>query len=170
MRRYGVRILVAVLTFGLGVVFSFVFGTTVGVFNARETKKSHNWGRRDCPKKLRNQILVPLDIQNIPNAPLRLVDLGPAPNASSPNEHLIRLSVENESNNTITAFVLRGEKVWASSGASVGQLEDVTTVLLRPGGSSVVYLVNDNETAVSMKVSQVQFQDGSVWNNPHEFK
>lgn len=166
MRRYGVRILVAVLTFGLGVALSFVLGA-VGLFGARETKRSHNW-RRDCPKRLKTQVLVPLDIQNVPNAPLRLVDLGPARDSSSPNEHLIRLSVENESNNTITAFVLRGEKVWTSSGASLGQLEDVTTVLLRPGGSSVVYLVNDNETAVSMKVSQVQFQDGSVWNNPHE--
>lgn len=168
MRRYGVRILVAVLTFGLGVALSFVLGA-FGIFSARETKKSHNW-RRDCPKKVKTQVLVPLQIHNIPNAPLRLVDLGPVRNSSSPNEHMIRLSVENESNNTITAFVLRGEKVWASNGASLGQLEDVTTVLLRPGGSSVVYLANDNETAVSMKVSQVQFQDGSVWNNPREIR
>ena len=168
MRRYGVRILVAVLTFGLGVAFSFVLGG-FGLFSARETKKSQNW-RRDCPKKVRTQVLVPLDIQNVPNAPLKLVDLGPAPDSSSPNEHLIRVSAKNESDSTITAFVLRGEKVWASNGTRLGQLEDVTTVLLRPGGSSVVYLVNDNETAVSMKVSQVQFQDGSVWNNPHEIR
>ena len=169
MRRYGVRILVAVLTFGLGVVFSFVFGTTVGFVSFREAKKSHNW-RRDCPKKVKTQVLVPIDIQNVPNAPLRLLDLGPAPDSSSPNEHLIRLSAVNDSRTTITAFVLRGEKVWASNGASLGQLQDVTTVVLRPGGSSVVYLLNDNETAVSMKVSQVQFLDGSVWNNPHEIR
>ena len=166
MRRYGVRFFVAVLTFGLGVAFSFVLGA-FGLFSAQEKKKSHNW-RRDCPKTFKTEVLVPLAIHNVPNAPLRLVDLGPAQNSSSPNEHLIRVSVENQSDNTITAFVLRGETVGALNGGRRGQLEDVSTALLRPGGSRVVYLVNDNGTAVSMKVSQVQFEDGSVWNNPHK--
>ena len=42
MRRYGVRFLVAVLTFGLGVALSFVLGA-VGLFGAQRQKNSHHW-------------------------------------------------------------------------------------------------------------------------------
>lgn len=166
MRRYGVRILVAVLTFGLGVAFSFVFGTTVGLFSVRETKKSHNWGRRECSRGLRHKVLVPLAIDNVPNAPLRLVDLGPTLNTDSPNEHLIRVSALNESNRTITGFVVRGEKVTAHNGVGVRVAADFFEEVLEPGQSRVIHLSNDNEMGVTLAVSQVQFLDGSTWNNP----
>jgi hypothetical protein len=169
MRRYGVRILIAVLTFGLGVALSFVLGA-VGIFGVRHTTKPHNWGRRDCPKKFRNQVLVPVAISNQPNAPLRLVDLGPSFDTRSSTEHLIRVRVENQSSSTITGFILRGETVWASSGANTGKLEDVTNGVLRPGESRVVYLLNDNEMAVTLGVSQVQFLDGSTWNSPYQIQ
>ncbi len=169
MRRYGVRILVAVLTFGLGVAFSFVLGG-FGLFSARQTTKPHNWGRRDCPKKFRSQVLVPLAIVNQANAPLRLVDLGPTFNTDSPHEHFIRVSAQNESNRTITGFVLRGEKVFHSKGVTAGELTDFNSDVLEPGQSRVIHLLNDNETGVSLAVSQVKFLDGSTWNNPRELQ
>lgn len=169
MRRYGVRILVAVLTFGLGVALSFVLGG-FGVFSTRQTTKPQNWGRRDCPKKFRSQLLVPIAINNQADAPLRLVDLGPTFNTDSPHEHFIRVSAQNESSRTITGFVLRGEKVLPSNGVSVGEFVDFNSDVLEPGQSRVIHLLNDNEMAVSLAVSQVKFLDGSTWNNPLELK
>lgn len=170
MRRYGVRILVAVLTFGLGVAFSFVLGG-FGLFNAKQTTRPHNWGRRDCTKKFRSQLLLPLAINNQPDAPLRLVDLGPTNNTDSPHKHSIRVSAQNESNKTITGFVLRGEKMLPSTnGVSVGEFVDFNSDVLEPGQSRVIHLLNDNEMVVSVAVSQVKFLDGSTWHNPREIK
>lgn len=160
MRRYGVRILVAVLTFLLGVAFSF----GVGLFRFTE-KRQHkeSWRfKRDCPKRtaLHNH---PFTIYNNETAPLQLTYLGPTSETASEHFQMLQILVENRSDRTISNYSLSGERFGRQN--TFGFVDDTTNTVLKPGQVHTTLLPNNSEGRVELWLSRVTFEDGSVWNS-----
>lgn len=168
MRRYGVRILVAVLTFLLGVAFSFGFG----LFRVRETRhKSHksHWSWSDCPKRsVEKTYQHPFTVYNSETAPLRLTFLGPTLETVNQREQMLRVLVENVSRQTVSGYSLAGERSWRYN--RDGEFINLKHALLRPGQSEMNLVPNNSERRVDLWLSHVQFQDGSIWNNPRSLR
>ena len=159
MRRYGVRILVAVLTFLLGVAFSF----GVGLFRSTETRHhKEGWRlRRECPKRTA-LYSHPFTIYNNETAPLQLTYLGPTSDTASESFQMLQILVENRSDRTISNYTLGGKRF----GNTLGPVEETSNTVLRPGHVHTTLLPNVTDSGVDLWLSQVKFQDGSTWNSP----
>ena len=163
MRRYVVRFLVAVLTFGLGVALSLVFG----LFKFSDAKfVERNWSRRDCPKRFRVARPAFLTVDTQSTDPLRLVYLG-SPNDGSRGEGpRMRFAVGNSSNKTISGYWISASELWDTKANSGGKrLEWTAFEILGPGETSTISLPR-NADGSSLRVTKVTFQDGSTWTNP----
>jgi len=166
MRRYGLRFLVAILTFGLGVALSLA----LGLFRVQDTKISYGWsGRTSCSKKFRLArpalaplpAVPPIDIEV--SHPLRLVYFG-GPNSRG-RELEMEILLENRSKKTVSEYSLSAVRVSIADG-KVDQttFEWSSDVMLQPGESRFINLPRDAEGLV-LRVSKVTFQDGSTWTN-----
>jgi hypothetical protein len=162
MRRYGVRILVAVLTFLLGVAFSF----GLGLFRANETRhKERSRWKRDCPKSfVQKEYSTPFTVYNHETAPLRLTFLGPTFDTRGHREQMLQVLVENISRQTVTGYSIGGERSWKQADAR--PIAETKFGLLSPGQSGMAYVSSSNEGRAELWLSRVDFQDGSTWNNP----
>jgi hypothetical protein len=164
MRRYGVRLLVAVLTFGIGVALSFA----LGLFRVPQTRISHRWSESSsCRKNFRIDRPSLLTVDNQPNDPLQLAYLGATSHSEMAGTTGTRLLIENKSNKTITGYAISSEKSWREHGKSGVAFRDWTgNVLLEPGESHSIDLPRSIEGGLLLRVQWVGFQDGSSWNNP----
>ena len=162
MRRYGVRFLVAVLTFGLGVALSFA----LGLLRVPHTRISHRWSDSgSCRKFSRVKPVLPT-VDSHPDDPLRLIHLEAASRSETGGT---RFLVENKSNKTITSYQVSGERRWRAEGRSVENLADSTaSVFLEPGESSYLSPPRSVDGGLRLRVLWVAFQDGSRWINPRE--
>lgn len=159
MRRYGVRFLVAVLTFGLGIAFSMF----LGLFRFQETKSAATWvySKRDCPK---SRVVSPplLRVDTELSDPLKLSYLGPS------GEQGMKLLVENRRDQAITGFSLAGKRLWRRHGT---ERETAFTwnwdsaSVLRPGETLMINLPANTE-GLSVLVDEVTFESGFTWVNP----
>ena len=161
MRRYAVRFLVAVLTFGLGVALSLVFG----LIKPRENFVSEvTWTRRPpCPKKFRVARPEFLTIDTQLSDPLKVSYLGETP------EGRMKFLVENRRDQTISEFSIRADRMWGSDrypGPPV--FEWISGEFLRPGETRLITTVARGPEAVSLRVSTVTFQSGFTWINPRD--
>jgi hypothetical protein len=157
MRRYAVRVLVAVLTFGLGVAFSLF----LGLFKFQESKFvdgftiSSNCGRA---KRVSRPAFLRVDSEL--SDPLKLSYLGPTSDSG------MRLLVENRREQTISGFSLRGKRIWGNQGR-----ENETSFtwnagrMLHPGDTQLVELPPNTEGS-SVLVDDVTFESGFTWINP----
>lgn len=163
MRRYGVRILVAVLTFLLGVALSF----GLGLFRVRETHHHQHWrSKRERPKLFVQTHNHPFVIYNDGNAPLQLTYLGPTSETAYQQEQMLQILVENRSNQTISSFSLGGERF----GSSFELVDGKTNMFLGPGQSHLSLLPNNAGSRTELWLSQVEFQDRSTWSNPRNLR
>lgn len=164
MRRYGVRILVAVLTFFLGVAFSF----GLGLFWTKETRSKERWRfKRDCPKT-RAQTAHPFTIYNDETAPLRLTYLGPTLNTTDEREQMLQVLVVNTGDRTVSSFSLSGERFGRHTRFLF--VDDSTRTVLMPGQSHMSLLPNNTDARTELWLSSVEFEDNSTWNNPRNLR
>ena len=166
MRRYAVRFLVAVLTFGIGVVLSLAFG----LFRVQETTRltflrdyRHS---RDCPKKFRVARPAFLNVDSQSTDPLGLVYLGTTPDITGGGDQVrMRFAVGNRSEKTISGYWIKANEIWKSEGQPFKGFEWTAFEILGPGDTNEISLPGNAEGS-SVRVAQVTFKDGSVWVNP----
>jgi hypothetical protein len=161
MRRYAVRILVALLTFGLGVALSLVFG----FFKPRQVFVSDvTWSRRPpCRKQFQvaRPEFVTTDTQL--SDPLKLVYLGET------SDGRMRFLIENRRDQTILGYSIRGDRIWGSDGQpGLTLFEWHSGDLLGPGETRSIITAPRTADAVSLRVSTVTFQSGFTWINPRD--
>lgn len=160
MRRYAVRFLVAVLTFGIGVALSLA----LGLFRVQNTKFSHGeWTpRSSCSKKFRVARPAFVQIDSELGDPLKLVYLGSTP------EHRMQFLVENRRHQTISGYSITAERIWEVHGReSETGFNWTLDGALQPGESRRIVLPR-NADGVSLRVAKVTFQSGFTWINPRE--
>ena len=163
MRRYAVRFLVAVLTFGIGVTLSLAFG----LFRVQETRliDLREYSRsRDCPKKFRLARPAFLNVDSHSTDPLGLVYLGTSADIT-PGDQVLRFAVGNRSEKTITGYWIKANEIWKTDGKPARGLEWNAFEILEPGDTSTIS-VPGNAEGSSLRVFQVTFKDGSTWTNP----
>jgi hypothetical protein len=163
MRRYAVRFLVAVLTFGIGVAISLA----LGLFRVQETEFVHReWTLSGCPKRFRAARPAFLTIDSQPTEPLKLVYLGTTSDPAGSEEGRMRFLVENRSNRTVSGYAISATQIWKTNEKSAARDLDWTAFdVLQPGESRTTTLPRSAE-GLSLRVGRVNFQDGSVWTNP----
>lgn len=164
MRRYAVRFLVAVLTFGIGVALSLA----LGLFKFQNTKSvQRKWSPRDCPKRFVVVRPAFLTVDSRATDPLKLVYLGTTEDASRGDEVRVRFTVANNSDKTISGYWITAREIWDRNGKSTSSrgLDWTAFEVLEPGDASTISLPRNAEGA-SLRVAKVNFQDGSTWTNP----
>ena len=167
MRRYAVRFLVAVLTFGLGVVLSLAFGLFK---SSPSTFVLQGESRRDCSKKFRVARPAFLTVDSQSTDPMRLVYLGNPNDASGRYEQRMRFAVGNSTDKTISGYWITSKELWESNGKpGKKNLEWTAFEVLGPGETSTISLPRTAEGS-SLRVAKVSFQDGSTWINPRVFQ
>jgi hypothetical protein len=165
MRRYAVRFLVAVLTFGIGILVSLAFG----LFTVKNTAVVH-WEQsppKSCSKRFRivNQARPAfLTIDTLVSDPLKLVYLGATPEIPHGEDVRMRFSVENNGDKTISGYSISASEIWARDGVKKN-LDWTAFEVLEPGQTSTISLPRNAE-GFSLRVAKVNFQDGSTWINP----
>ena len=166
MHRYGIRILVAVLTFALGVGLSMVFGL-VRFPETNIAQMLRTSSPRSCGRKMRMARPPLLAVDSQPHEPLKLVYLGAVPASHDVRELRMELRVENRSDQTVAGYSISSQKIWKADAMASGRtLEWDSNVLLRPGESRVITFTRDAGHALSLRVEKVTFEDGSIWSNP----
>jgi len=164
MRRYGVRILVAVLTFLLGVAFSF----GLGLFRVKETHHKERWrSKRDCPKRFVTTA-HPVTIYNHEGAPVQLTFLGPTSDTAFQRERMLQILVENKSDKAIAGYFLAGDSFRKQRSFAFGDYK--VNLFLKPGQSEMSLLPSNEVSRTELWLSQVQFNDGSIWSNPRTLR
>ena len=164
MRRYVVRFIVAVLTFGLGVALSLVFG----LFKSSDTRvEVGRWTTvKDCPKRflVARPSFLTVDTQS--TDPLRLVYVG-SPDGLSHGEGMrMQFAVGNSSEKTITGYWISAAEIWEKEpGRPRKGLDWAAFQVLEPGETSTISLPRNTDGS-SLRVTKVTFQDGSIWINP----
>ena len=164
MRRYAVRFIVAVLTFGLGVALSLAFG----IFRAKETRFDVRQYRRspDCPKKFRVARPAFLSVDTQSSDPLVLVYVGTSPDMTRGDQARMRFSIGNRSEKTISQYSITASEIWKTEGKSNEKGFDWTAFeILEPGDTNTITLPGIAEGA-SLRVTKVTYKDGSIWTNP----
>jgi hypothetical protein len=170
MRRYVVRFLVAVLTFGIGVALSLA----LGLFKFQDTRSvQRNWSRKDCPKRFRVARPAFLTVDSRATDPLKLVYLGTSEDESRGDGVRMRFSVANNSDKTITGYWITAREIWDTNGkpASLSSrgLDWTAFEVLEPGDASTISLPRNAEGS-SLRVARVNFQDGSTWTSPRVYQ
>jgi hypothetical protein len=164
MRRYGLRFLVAILTFGIGVALSLA----LGLFRVPDTKiASFEWsGRTSCSKKFRlaRPAVPPVDIEL--SDPLRLLHFGTTPDSSRQAELRRQFLVENTSEKTVTGYLISGERIWKTTEKERHNFFDWSSNDLLKPGESRAFTIPPHAEGLSLRVIKVTFQDGSTWTNP----
>ena len=165
MRRYAVRFIVAVLTFGLGVALSLAFG----IFRAKETRIDVRQYRRspDCPKRFRVARPAFLNVDTQSADPLVLVYVGTSPDITPRGDGArMRFSVGNRSDRTISQYSITASEIWKTKDQSDEKGFDWTAFeILEPGDTNTITLPGIAEGA-SLRVTRVIYKDGSIWTNP----
>ena len=161
MRRYAVRILVAILTFAIGVTLSLVFG----LFKPHQVFVSDiTWSSRPpCRKQFQvtRPEFVTADTQL--SDPLKIVYLGET------SDGRMRLLVENRRDQTILGYSIRGDRIWGSDGHPGPTLfEWHSGELLGPGETRLITTAPRSADPVSLRVATVTFQSGFTWINPRD--
>lgn len=157
MRRYAVRVLVAVLTFALGVAFSLF----LGMFRFQEYKSTETFiFSKGCPKTRAVSRPAFLRVDSEYGDPLKVSYLGPTSTQG------MKLLVENRREQTISGFSLRGKRLWSHNGRdAAASFAWSSNQVLYPGDTQVIELPANTE-AVSVLVDGVTFESGYTWINP----
>ncbi len=164
MRRYAVRFIVAVLTFGIGVALSLAFG----LFRAKETRIHVREYRRssDCPKRFRVARPAFLNVDSQSTDPVALVYVGTSPDITRGDQVRMRFTVGNRSEKTIQEYWVTASEIWKTEGKSGEKDLDWTAFeILAPGDTSTISLPGIAEGS-SLRVAKVTYRDGSTWINP----
>ena len=156
MRRYAVRILVAVLTFAIGVAFSLF----LGLFKFQEVKPTGWTLSNGCGRAKVVSRPAFLRVDSELSDPLKLSYLGPSSGEG------MKLLVENRSDQTISGFSLTGKRLWSRHGregeTSFNWNRDGE---LAPGHTQLIELPQNTE-GLSVLVNEATFESGFTWINP----
>ena len=158
MRRYAVRVLVAVLTFAIGVAFSLF----LGLFKFQDFKSANTWTLSDrCGKRKVVSRPAFLRVDSELSDPLKLSYLGPTSTEG------MKLLVENRSDQTIYGFSLTGKRLWSRHGKA-GETSftwNKDGVAIAPGHTQLIELPQNTE-GLSVLVNEATFESGFTWINP----
>ncbi|HEU4508189.1 MAG TPA: hypothetical protein VFR78_08130 [Pyrinomonadaceae bacterium] len=163
MRRYAVRVLVAVLTFGIGVAFSLF----LGLFKFQEHRSAETFVySKGCPKTRAVSRPAFVKVDSEYGDPLKLSYLGPTSDSG------LKLLVENRRDQTILGFSVSGKRLWSRHG-SEGETAfswnfdgfSNSGRVLRPGETYTINLPPNTE-GLSVLVDEVTFESGFTWINP----
>jgi hypothetical protein len=162
MRRYAVRFLVAVLTFGIGVALSFAFG----LFRVQQTRINvREYRRPSCREKFRVSRPAFLNVDSQSTDPLGLVYLDTTPDITRNDQARMRFAVGNRSEKTISGYWIKANEIWKTEGKTAKGFEWTAFEILEPGDTNTISLPGNAEGS-SLRVVQVTFKDGSTWTNP----
>ena len=168
MRRYAVRFLVAVLTFGIGILVSLAFG----FFTVKNSVKNNEFvylerSPKHCSQRYRLMKQARpafLSIDSQVTDPLKLQYLGATPDISDQEDVRMRFSVENNGDKTISGYSISATEIWPNDGVNKS-LDWTAFEVLEPGQTSTISLPRNAE-GFSLRVAKINFQDGSTWINP----
>ena len=160
MRRYAVRFLVAVLTFGIGVALSLAFG----LFRVQKPEYGlREWTAETCRRRVSVARPAFLTVDTQSTDPLTLVYLG---TTSRREAGRMQFAVGNRSNQSVSGYWITAGQIWETNGkSSVRDFEWTSTEVLKPGETTTITLPLNTE-GLSLRVARVNFEDGSVWTNP----
>ena len=161
MRRYAVRFLVAVLTFGIGVVLSLV----LGLFKPQQIKSDYVFVRRPpCPQKFRAVRPLVVTVDSELNDPLKIVYLGETA------DRQMEFRVENQREQTISGFSLSGERIWGPHSREGTEAFDFRSNDILNAGESRSIVISRSADGLSLRVATVTFESGFTWINPRQFR
>ena len=163
MRRYGVRFLVAVLTFGLGVAFSMF----LGLFRFQDSQRAGTWVYSSAGCRKSRVVGAPLlRVDTELSDPLKLSYLGPSADRG------MKLLIENRRDQTVSGFSLAGKRLWRRNGTEGetaftwnSNFDWNSGSALRPGETLMINLPAYTE-GLSVLVDEVTFESGFTWVNP----
>ena len=161
MRRYAVRVLVAILTFAFGVALSLAFG----LFKPQEIRIADTWSSRrpPCPKKFRVARPAFLTVDSETSDPVVLTYLGEGPDGR------MKFLVENRKDQMVSRFSIKGNEIWGTEGAPGRTIFEWSSEdFLRPGEARPIITTERGAEALSFRVPAVTFQSGFTWINPRE--
>lgn len=161
MRRFAVRFLVALLTFGIGVSLSLAFG----LFKFSNPKFLHKT-ERECWRESLKARAAFITVDSHHTDPLKLAHLGSRDDMFRGHETRMRFLVRNNSDRTITGFQITANEMWdANSSRRARNLDWSASQILGPGEISTISLPREAEGRL-VRVAKVSFQDGAPWINP----
>ena len=163
MRRYGVRFLVALLTFGIGLALSSLLGV-FGLFRTAHEPLRVFVSKPRCPKK--ESVRTQVRVQSYEAEPILLSYVkAPLSTAERGNDEVVVL-IENRSGKTITSYHIAGSKTLTGRPGHDTTLDQTGSVILKPGQSLPVILPPVFNTAAMLQVARVEFEDGTTWRSP----
>jgi hypothetical protein len=165
MRRYAIRFLVAVLTFGIGIALSLA----LGFFKPGQIASNQTWfGRRGCSEDFRARRAPVLNVYAPGYQPLKLVQLRSMGSADNPNAYYVQILLRNQSDKTISHLSISSGKVWGMNGKH--ELPLSSNVPLQSGDSRLVSIAREIDSGLQLQVDSVIFEDGTMWTNPADSK
>ena len=164
MHRYLIRILVALLTFAVGVVVSL----STGIFS--RPAGTNLPVRYPCS---RNRVVVSapsMTIESQPDEPLKLFYSSTSLDFTNSGKRQVHFLVENVSDRDIQNFSVNYLSSWASKreggGGGIFVGDNVRGNLLRAGDSKTITIDSDYDQMLQLWVSSAEFLDNSRWDNP----
>ena len=162
MHTYVIRLLVAAITFTVGLAVS-----SIPFLHTSSHVEEFNYQRRhNCSKRyLEPSVGVRQDVSE----PLRVTYVGPGSSSQNGDLPTARLLVQNLSGRDVTNFTLNYISGWRHSqtrgnGAVQSDLESRGS-LLHAGESTMVDVNATQGQMYWVWLSSVEFADGSDWNN-----
>ena len=179
MYRYGIRSLVALLTFAIGLLISavpnLVNRSKVVAVRARHSSCHRKMEYVPSPVIAMGDVPSPvMSIDTQPNEPLKILYLSTSQDPDDSNKRQVDFLVENRSDRDIKGFTVNYRSSWTSNtkggGGGVSVEANPEVQVFRTGDSKVVRINCDADQVLTVWLNSTEFADGSHWNKEHEFK
>ena len=161
MHTYLIRILVAAITFTVGLAVS-----SIPFLHTEKNQPFNYHPRRECSKR---DFEPPVRVRQDVTEPLRVTYLGSDSSSQNGDIPTVRLLVQNFSGRDVNNFSVNYFSGWrhsrTRSSSSVQSDVDTRGSVLHAGDSTVLEINATQGQLYFVWLSSVEFADGSNWNN-----
>lgn len=163
MYRYGIRFIVALITFAIGLLVSAV----PNLFNRAPLVNAR--ARHSCHRKMGYAPSPMMSIGTQPNEPLKILYVSTSMDPADPNKRQVHFLVENKSDRDIKGFTISYHSGWNSNtkgrGDGVSVVADSQGQVFGTEESQVVTISCDADQMLNLWLDSAEFADGSHWNS-----